>query len=445
MSDKKTAVRASSVHAVLTTFGASVLVAFLSLINVLLVARTLGATGRGEAVFLMTIAGLTGYAFTLSVQEANANLVGQEPASRPALATNSVILALVLGLLGAGVIFGASAILPGLRGHADGVVLWIALAAIPMVILQNYLMLLVRGDFAAGIANIALLIPAVGNVAVNGCFAVVGSIEVATVIATWTFMQGLACVALIWHVHRRLAGFGRPDGPLSRRSLSFGLKSHIGGLMSAGNYRLDQWILGAIGGSRELGLYSVAVAWAEALFFLPTALALAYRPVLVRSGSEQARIKASAATRLALVATIPLAIALFLAAPFLCVTLIGAEFGGAVEQLRILVPSAFGIVILKILGNALVAQNRPLYETASIAIAFACTVALDFLLIPAHGGVGAAVASTVSYTVAGLATAVIFIKVLRGRLRELIPTVGDLTAGRLQLLNLVRTPTDSKQ
>ena len=100
----------------------------------------------------------------------------------------------------------------------------------------------------------------------------------------------LGTLVLAWAVARRLGGFGRPDPALAReRMLAFGLKAHLGRAMLFGNYRADQWILGVIAGSKELGLYSVAVAWSEVLFFLPTTLVAVQRPDLVRASPEEAR------------------------------------------------------------------------------------------------------------------------------------------------------------
>ena len=83
---------------------------------------------------------------------------------------------------------------------------------------------------------------------------------------------------LAWAVVRPLGGFGRPERALAKRMLSFGLKAHLGRAMLFGNYRADQWILGVIAGSTQLGLYSVAVAWSEVLFFLPTTLVAVTAP-----------------------------------------------------------------------------------------------------------------------------------------------------------------------
>src|SRR3712207_8747882 len=51
-------------------------------------------------------------------------------------------------------------------------------------------------------------------------------------------------------------------------------------------------------------------------------------------------------------------------APVLCVGFFGEDFADAVGPLRILALGALGIAALKLLGNALTAQDLPLRETA---------------------------------------------------------------------------------
>jgi Na+-driven multidrug efflux pump len=92
----------------------------------------------------------------------------------------------------------------------------------------------------------------------------------------------------------------------------------------------------------------------------------------------------------------------------------------------VLVIGAFGIVAVKLLGNALVARGRPVLQSVSVGLGFACTVVLDIVLIPPYGGLGAAIASTVAYTAAGAMVGVIFLRVLDRRPAELLPRAGDL-------------------
>jgi O-antigen/teichoic acid export membrane protein len=208
--------------------------------------------------------------------------------------------------------------------------------------------------------------------------------------------------------------------------LSFGSRTHLGRVMTMGNYRLDQWFVGAIAGHRELGLYSVAVAWAEALFYLPTALGMVQRPDLVRASASEAGARTAMVFRAALLLTALLAVGLVIAAPILCVGVFGEDFRGSIDDLRVLAFGAFGIVALKLLGNALIAQGKPMRANAGVAVAFVTTVALDLLLIPSHGGIGAAIASTAAYTAGGVAILVVFSRALGRRPVELVPRGNEL-------------------
>ena len=418
--------RPSFVSAVAGTYLTNAFVAGLSLANVLITARALGPEGRGGLAFMTTMAMLTATLASLGVEEANGNLAGTQPGLRRALATNSVVIALVVGCSAAGLLLGLIEAFPSVGGDSTPALRWIAMAAIPILVLQVYLQFLVRADYGFRATNLAALVGPVLSVLANGILVALDVITVETALATWVVAQGLGMLVLVWYVDRRLAGFGRPDFRLIRRATGFGIKAHLGRVMKTGNYRLDQWILGAMAGSRELGLYSVAVAWSEALFYLPEALGMVVRPDVVRATHADAGSRVAVVFRAAILLSIPFVIVLVVAAPILCVTVFGDDFRGSVDDLRILAPGAFGIVALKLLGNALTARERPLLANVGVAVAFGTTIGLDVALIPIFGGAGAATASTVAYTVGGLVAVAVFTRAMHVRVGALLPRRQDL-------------------
>lgn len=418
--------RPSLTSSALATFGTSLAVAVVSLINVLIVARALGPAGRGNVAFLTTIAYITSQLALLGVEQANINLASSEPKARPALATNSAVFSVVFGGLAVATLAGLIAIFPAVGGHTDAGLRWLALASIPMLIFQTYLLLLVRADYAFHIANAAYFVVPIANVTVNGLLWALGLLTVTSAVATWIGGQALGTILMAAYLRLRLAGFGRPDAAIARRALGFGLQAHGGRIMMLGNYKADQWLVGAMAGPRELGLYSVAVAWAESLFYLPTAIASVQRPELVRASMEDAAQQTARTLRATVLITVPLAAGIVAAAPFLCVVVFGSAFRGSVDDLRTLTAGAFGIIALKLLGNALTAQRKPALETAAIAAAFVVTLVLDIALIPSHGGLGAAIASSVAYTAGGVAIALIFTRALGDRLAQLVPGGKDV-------------------
>jgi O-antigen/teichoic acid export membrane protein len=96
------------------------------------------------------------------------------------------------------------------------------------------------------------------------------------------------------------------------------------------------------------------------------------------------------------------------------------------------------MVAAKLLGNALVARGRPALQSFALGVGFLGTVLLDVLLIPPYAGVGAAIASSAAYTAAGATMAIIFVRVLGPRFRDLAPRAGDLTWLAAQLRSLAR-------
>jgi O-antigen/teichoic acid export membrane protein len=408
------------------TYGSNVAVASLSLVSVLITSRALGPSGRGQIAFLTTVGYLTAQLSTVGIQQAVINIAGRRTTLSATLAGNSVVLSALFGGIAALAVAVLFAAVPAAGGDAAGWLKALVLASVPMLVLQVCLQFLAQAHYLFSASNAAwLLVPAV-MVAVNGTLAALGALSVATAVGAWIGGQALATLVLATAIVRRVGRFGRPDRALAREMVAFGARAHLGRIMLVGNYRLDQWILGSIAGTRALGVYSVAVAWSEVLFFLPTALSAVQRPDLVRASPGEARRQASDVLRMALLITAPLIVGLVVLAPFLCTTVFGGGFRGAVPELRILALAAPGIVALKLLGNALTAQGAPMRETAAIGVAFAAIVALDALLIPAHAGVGAAVASTIAYTAGGVAAGIIFLGALGGRPGDLVPRRRDI-------------------
>ncbi|MGZ4334118.1 MAG: oligosaccharide flippase family protein [Gaiellaceae bacterium] len=420
-----TEVRPSFVSSAVITYATQLVVGVLSLANVFIVARNLGAQGRGDVAFLAAIAYLTSQLASFGVQQANGNVGAAHPEKRPALATNSCLFAALYGSVAAAVVLTGIKLFPDVGGDQPMWLLLLALGVMPLMILSQYLLLLLQAEYRFVVSNASWLIPPILNVTLNGLLSVANALTPARAFSTWVLGQVISGAVLVYGVQRR-TGFGRPDVGLAVESAKFGVKTHFGRIMLLGNYRVDQWILGAVSETRALGVYSVAVSWAEVLFFIPTVLSMVLRPDLARADRRGAGESASIVFRAAIVLTIPLAIFLIIAAPFLCVTLLGSDFAGSVPQMRILTLGAFGVVALKILGSSLTAQRRPYLETAAIGGAFVMTLLLDVLLIPGHAGMGASIASTVAYATGGVAVMLIFGRALGVPLRRLVPGRSDV-------------------
>lgn len=414
-------------QATATTYGAQIAVSVLSLANVLVIARTLGPAGRGDVAFLTAVAWLTAFCFAMSAHEAMANRAATDPKDRPELAGSAVILAALLGAAGAAAAYVAVNYVPFLRMEVDGLAMWAALVAIPVLILQTYFSYLVRAAFAVGAANVALIITALG-VALNAALAVLGLLTSRNAVFVWTGAQVLSVVVLGAYLSRCLGSIRAPNRRLLRHIARFAIRAHGAGLTNSATYRIDSWILGAIAGPHQLGVYSVAVAWFEGLFLLPQAISLALRPTIATATDERGSRLAAQGCTIAVVVTAVMGGALYLLAPVLCVGVFGPEFRDSVPLLRLLIPGALGIATLKILGSALTARGRPWLESVASACAFGVAVAMYVTLIPRFGAVGSAAASTAAYLIGGATAGVIFARTFGRSGRDLVPTFSQLVS-----------------
>jgi O-antigen/teichoic acid export membrane protein len=411
------------------TFIANIFGAALSLASVLVVSRYLGPEGRGQVVFLMTMAALTARFALVGMPEANVNFASAEPEARRSLATNSLLLSLLVGWAGASIVILLTHLVPGIAGPSDGTLRLIALGTVPILVFQQSALRLLHADYRFGAANLATFVQPTVNIVGNGALALAGRLSVETSLLTWICGWIASGLLIAGYYQLRLAGFGRLDRRLAQRTIVFGLKSHLARLMNEGNYRLDQWFVGSLSGARELGLYSIAVSWFEALTYFPTAIATVLRPDLVRATPADAAKRTAAAFRISMIATAIFVIVMVVAAPILTVTMFGDEFRGSILELRVLALGAFGIVAIRLFGSTLIAQSKPLLETIAVGLGLVVTIGLDIALIPRWNGTGAAAASVVSYSAMGIAVIVIAAKTLGGRWVDLRPRLGD--AGRM--------------
>ena len=163
-SETRAGVRSPFVRTSILTFGTNVAFATLSLVNVLVVSRVLGPTGRGDVAFLTAIAWFTSNLATFGVQEANVNIAGAEPKLRRSLATNSVLFALSFGLLAIAVIVLLIAVVPAVAGPSTEGLRWLTFGSLPVLILAVYLRFLIQADYGFGLTNTAMLVGPVANV-----------------------------------------------------------------------------------------------------------------------------------------------------------------------------------------------------------------------------------------------------------------------------------------
>jgi O-antigen/teichoic acid export membrane protein len=382
-----------------------------------LLARALGPAGKGAVQLLWLVPQLAAAILVLGLHQANVYFLGKDREGgrhrERALLWNAIYVCLALGAAGGLGIALARHPLGRVLGLAsEPGALGIAAALIPLTMLWTVASHFLLGQRAfrqrnwLEVATTVLLACATAALLWGTELGVAGAV-VARILAL-----AVALVLGAWWL--RPLGLGpRPEPAqprLLRSAMAYGVRSQAGNVLQTMNLRLDMLFVAGFLGASAVGVYSVAVAVAEILWLLPTAIGSVLFPTI--SGRDQAVSAATAARscRQALLLTACGVVAVALVSRWLLPWIFGASFAGAWYPLLVLLPGVLALSLHRVLIFALMSWGRPQEVSYAALLALAATIALDLLLIPRWGILGASAASSVAYMVCGLYTAVRFVR-----------------------------------
>lgn len=186
------------------------------------------------------------------------------------------------------------------------------------------------------------------------------------------------------------------------RFLQEGMPIILSSMMVMVYLRIDQVMIGQYAGSQEVGRYAAAVKLAEIWNLIPVVIVSSVFPNIIRSREQEERLflgKLQKLYNLLSFCSYAVAVPLSLGAYLLITLLYGVPYASAAPMLILLLWAG-------LFANLAVARNAYLLTMGwsrvilALVVAGALTnVGLNLLLIPRFGGIGAGIASLVSYWV----------------------------------------------
>jgi O-antigen/teichoic acid export membrane protein len=394
-------------HGLASTFVAQALVLGLGALTGILTARMLGPTGRGEyaAIFLWPLC--ISYIASFGMSPAIAFHIARKSFTLSEVTTATAVIGVVQGAVS--ILAGLTAIhfalarySPEVRRLGDLVVL-----CTPTVIFGTYAGNLFQGKqdlfrfnllrvaspaaYAAGLTAILLTH--------RGSLRLVVFALIAGYVAA--FFLGAGTVRRQLELHWQWNELAIPG------LLNYGYRTLATNLANLFNQRVDQLVLTLLVPPQELGLYAVAVTLSSGVLVFSMASGLV---TFSRGSSQQgsdARLTIYRSFRMTLLWMLSSCAALYLLAPILVRLLFGTAFHGSVLACRILLPGTLMVGLNQILYNGANALGRPGLPSVAEGISMAVTAGGLYLLAPRYGYLGAAIVSSIAYTVSFLAMLVL--------------------------------------
>lgn len=205
-----------------------------------------------------------------------------------------------------------------------------------------------------------------------------------------------------------------------RRAVAFGSKTWLAEMFWALNFRLDVVILNAYVASSTVGVYFVAGSLGAIAWVLPSALQTVILPRVAsleaaaergegeRSASDETAARSMRHCVLLMLPTgLGLALLLAVGVPLLY----GAAFHKAVLYGFLLLPGVLVGGIGRVATGVVTGRGRPGYGLLPLLLVTPPTIAAYLLVIPAHGAIGAAVVSSVSYATLSVVAFLVLLRV----------------------------------
>jgi len=406
----------------------------LGLVTSVVLARGLGASGRGTLAVAFNMTLLLVQMGGVGITSANPYFVARSPADVGRIAWNSIWCALLLGAGFAAVGLGVRAALPSVLAHVTWVEAVVGFSAIPTALAAKFLQSVLLGQGRTVAYNAVEAICGVGAVvALVLGFAVfhMGVVGALAVLSVQQLAMALAFAALLAPALRRWAG---PDVALARAMMGYSFRIYVATLAGYLVIRIDMLLVNGMLGAAEAGRYAVAVALADGMVMIPTAVGINLFPRVARGGATETSAEVFRAVGLLF------ALLCLLTVPFAGVAirlLYGPAFGEAVGLYLWLLPGIYCLGMVTILAHHFAGRGFPREAMLVWGVALAVNLAIDLLFLRAHGTAVAAIASSVAYAVLFALHVRMFARETGG-FAALRPRLGETL--RIARTSLSRTP-----
>jgi O-antigen/teichoic acid export membrane protein len=396
--------------------------------NSILVARGLGAEGRGQLSLLLTTAMFLSLLLG-PFSASNTILLGRDPKQLRTLVSHSLVGALLAVLI----IIGLYLLLPSrltafALGDASQLWVWLLFGVLGFQILSGSLQGLLLGQQEFYFTNYLSFFNGFLTLILNIAFILWLGWDVSGALLAFVITWAAVFIFSFWQLQRsgewRMSS-NQLSAPLLSEGVLIGLRAVASNfpslLMMRSNVFLVQYFLG----SASVGVYTVAVSVAEMVLIVGSSLnTIAFAKAASEQGTEASAVRSA---KISLLISLGFWLFLTLAGWIIFPLAYGTEFRASIVPCLIVMAGVSAWAFTTPLAGYIVGRGGyPRSFVAATWFGFIANLLLNLLLIPHYGIVGAALATAVAYALTSIFILRIFARMAQQDLsRILIPDAAD--------------------
>ena len=410
------------------TFSTQLITVILGVITSIILARTLGPANFGiYSIITLTITVLGTFG-SLGIAISNTYYGVKKEYKWNDIASNSFIAAFILGIILIISFMLVFFFYPSFLKNINTTLIIIAAIATPFTLLMPYFQYILLGQNRIKEFNFTNIIQSALYLSLIIVILFFNN-SLQGVLSSWTVSFVIAAIIPVIFVYKSNPFKLHFNFDIFKKTTIFGLKGYLGNVIQFFNYRIDIFLISMIlSNYASVGYYSISVALAESLWYLPGVvgtLVFARTPGLT---DEDKNRSTPIICRNTFFITIILSIILFITANYIILILYGPTYLPAVKPLWVLLPGVIALSVCKVLSNEIAGRGKPMINTYAAIISLAVNIPLNLLFIPQLGIIGSALASSIAYFVSAIIVLVSFLKISGNSISDtLIIKKGDIT------------------
>jgi O-antigen/teichoic acid export membrane protein len=383
------------------TGGTQVIQAALAMVGGILVARFLGPSAKGALTTLVALGSMAVLLASLGVHQSSVYFLGRFKSDHDAVVSNTTIFGLAGGILaGTGLaIFGIIFHRQLLHGIAISLFL-VYILAVPCNYFNEFARRIALGAGRVGIYNLPDLVGGTGLlVGTLGAILVFGN-HLLPLVVFRVLTEAAISVMLLVYVRKVIQVRFQTSRRVLRQQVSYGIRNYTSLLFWVFLLQSDLILCNYFLGSGPTGVYSVAVSLGVPVTILGSVLGTLVKQRVSADESAASRVaNTNRVMRLLVPAAGVTVLVIGISASWIIPLLYGHQFHAASEALRLLLPGLFSLTLEVVLMSFLAGEGSPPIIYWAPLLGLVANLVPNLLVIPRWGINGAAVTSSIGYTI----------------------------------------------
>lgn len=376
----------------------------LGFVLTIIIARSLGSEGQGLYTLTLLLPSLLFTFINAGIGVSTVYYSNDKSINIKEIILSNILIALFLS--GVAIILGVILILLFSDKFFNGIPIYILLTiliVIPFLFLNAFLQTVFQGKQDFKSYNSTMILGQFTNLIMVIFIGLTNNFSLFSIVMSYISSQIFITIVIFYILKKQellIFSIDRFNLSYLKKSLNFGLKSHLSNILAFLNYRSDIIIISFFLSPVSIGLYSIGVNIAEKLWIIANSVSTVLFPkISSMSKMEDRNILTSKATRLTLLVTLFLCLIIGSISYPLVIVFFGNEFVQSVYILIWLLP---GIVIgsaTKLMANDFAGRGLPIFNLYVSIITVTINIALNIILVPKYGVIITSIVSSFTYFV----------------------------------------------